>query len=238
MASGRNISRRSGKEPAFILDLDQTIWDVTDEAMNIENDLIFRLKPEKGFLEASDWKKWAKAAADVKPRSDMVDFVLGLQESGIKPVIMTARDRSNLDMVRTTLKEYGISTDHLMLRGLSQSQQDLPSDVLKLNMMKKTSNQFNFLTMLDDSASNLKAAYKFGVPLSIQPEKKGFDSLEASLIRGAELSEVSGARGMAKAQRAVEPIVRAGGTGVMSPGTLSNVIQSTENAIKVMRGIL
>lgn len=233
-----NISRRSGKTPAFILDLDQTIWDVTDEAKSIEDDLIFRLKKEKGFLTAKDWSAWTKAAADVKPIPEMVEFVKGLQESGIKPVIMTARDEQNRGMIRSTLKEYGISTDHLMLRGLSQTQQDMPSDVLKVNMMKKVSGQFNFLAMLDDSASNLKGAYRFGVPLSIQPEKSGFDSLEASLVRGAKLSEVAGIRGMTKAERAVEPIVRAGGTGVMSPGTLKNIISSTENAIKIMRGIL
>lgn len=242
MASGRNISRRSGKDPAFILDLDQTIWDIAPSAREAEAEagriLFEEIKPKQGFLTAQDWQIWNKAAANVEPIPEMVDFVRGLQESGIKPVIMTARDMNNIDMVRSTLKGYGISVDNLMLRGTSQAQQNLPSDVLKLNMMKSVSDQFNFLTMLDDSAANLKAAYKFGVPLSIQPEKKGFDSLEASLIRGAELSEVSGARGMAKAQRAVEPIVRAGGTGVMSPGTLSNVIQSTENAIKVMRGIL
>lgn len=209
-----NISRRSGKTPAFILDLDQTIWDIAERSKAAEAEagriLFEEIKPKKGYLTAEDWKIWNKVAADVEPIPEMVDFVKGLQESGIKPVIMTARDMNNLGMVKSTLKEYGISTDHLMLRGLSQAQQDLPSDKLKLGMMQSVSDRFNFLTMLDDSASNLKAAYRFGVPLTIQPEKKGFDSLAASLVRGAELSKESGLRGMAKAQRAVEPIVRAG----------------------------
>lgn len=237
-----NISRRSGKAPAFILDLDQTIWDIAPRAKAAEAEagriLFEEIKPKKGFLTADDWQIWNRAAADVEPIPEMVDFIKGLQESGIKPVIMTARDTNNLDMVTSTLKQYGISTDHLMLRGIDQAQQNLPSDQLKLGMMQSMQDRFNFLTMLDDSAANLKAAYKFGVPLSIQPEKSGFDSLEASLVRGAKLSEVAGPRGMAKAQRAAEPIIRAGGVGVMSPGTLKNLISSTETAIKVARGIL
>lgn len=241
IASGRNISRRSGKTPAFILDLDQTIWDIAPEARAAEAEagriLFEEIKPKQGFLTAADWQIWNKAASNVEPIPEMVDFVRGLQESGIKPVIMTARDTNNIDMVRSTLKQYGISTDQLMLRGTDQASQNLPSDVLKLNMMKSVSDEFNFLAMLDDSAANLKAAYKFGVPLSIQPEKRGFDSLQASLVRGVQLSEVSGARGMAKAERAIEPIMRAGGSSVISPRTLNNIIQSAETAIKVMRGV-
>lgn len=232
-----NISRRSGKIPGFILDLDQTIWDTSSQAKEIEDELM-KLKAQKGFLTIQDWSSWRNAAAEVTEIPEMVQFARGLQESGIKPVIMTARDALNKDMIMSTLKEYGISTDNVMMRGLSQSQQNFSSDMLKASMMQKMSSQFNFLTMLDDSAANLKAAYKFGVPLSIQPERSGFDSLEASLIRGAQLSEVVGPKGMAKAQRAAEPIIRAGGVGVMSPGTLKNLITSTETALKVARGIL
>lgn len=77
-----------------------------------------------------------------------------------------------------------------MMRGMSDAQQALSSDVLKTGMMQRASGKFNFLAMLDDSSSNLKAAYQFGVPLGIQPDKLGFDSLEASLVRGVKLSEV------------------------------------------------
>lgn len=72
---------------------------------------------------------------------------------------------------------------------MSDVQQALGSDVLKTGMMQEASGRFNFLAMLDDSASNLKAAYKFGVPLGIQPDRAGFDSLEASLVRGVKLSD-------------------------------------------------
>lgn len=90
-----NISRRFGKVPAFILDLDQTIWDTSDEAKAIEDDLVFRLKKEKGFLVAKDWDEWTKAASEVRPIPEMVDFTKRLQSQGITPVIMTARDEAN-----------------------------------------------------------------------------------------------------------------------------------------------
>lgn len=206
-----HISTRSGKIPAFILDLDQTIWDTSDEAKAIEEDIVFRLKPEKGFLTSSDWDRWTKAAADVKPIPEMVDFVRGLQESGIKPVIMTARDEANRGMIQSTLKSYGISADHLMLRGLDDVQQNMTSDVLKRGMMDRTVGQFNFLTMLDDSASNLRAAQGFGVPLVIQPDKAKFDSLTASIERGLQIAEKGGSkRQVQQAVKTLEPILLAG----------------------------
>lgn len=226
-----NISRRTGKTPAFILDLDQTIWDTTDEAKAIEEDLIFRLKPQKGFLEASDWTAWTKAAQDVEPIDEMVSFVRGLQESGLKPVIMTARDRRNEPMIRSTLKKYGISADHIMTRGLSQAQQDMPSDLLKVKMMEKTSNRFNFLAMLDDSGANLKGAHGFGVPLTIQPEKKAFDSLEASITRGLHIASSIDTRTLQRAERTVEPVVR---MGVQGEKTASRIIEGLAQAMRVM----
>jgi hypothetical protein len=100
---------------------------------------------------------------------------------------------------------------------------------------------------LDDTVKVLQARLSGG-----QMESRGGRTIafsgEESKIMGQTLEHLKASQGArvgvqsmetaSKAQRAVEPIVRAGGTGVMSPGTLSNVIQSTENAIKVMRGIL
>jgi hypothetical protein len=73
-----------------------------------------------------------------------------------------------------------------------------------------------------------------------QYAKKSFSQEDIKIMGqvSKNIEESIEKHGVAKAQRAVKPIVRAGGTGVMSPGTLSNVIQSTENALKVMRGIL
>jgi phosphoglycolate phosphatase-like HAD superfamily hydrolase len=227
------IGKSPGKMPAFILDLDQTIWDTSDEAKAIEKDLIERLKPEKGgFLTAKDWTEWRYAAEDVTEIPEMTDFVRRMQESGIKPVIMTARDRANEPMVRNVLREYGISTDHLMFRGLSQTAQDTPSDILKMHMMQRSSRQFNFLAMLDDSAANLKGAHKFGVPLVIQPEKMGFDSLQASVVRGIEISGGMGESTLSNAERTLEPIIRAGTQGEKS---ISKILEAGEVAAKVMR---
>lgn len=226
------IGRRTGKIPAFILDLDQTIWDTSDKAKAIEEDLFKRIKPEKGFLTAKDWTEWRYAAEDVTEIPEMVDFVRGMQESGIKPVIMTARDRANEPMVRSILKDYGISTDHLMFRGLSQAAQDTPSDILKMGMMQRSSGQFNFLAMLDDSGANLRGAHKFGVPLVIQPEKMGFDSLEASVVRGIEISGGMGERTLAKAQRTLEPIIK---SGAQSQKSITKILEAGEIAARVMR---
>lgn len=237
--SKRSSRITSGKRPAFILDLDQTIWDTSDEAKAIEKDLIERLKPQKGgILTAKDWVPWKKEASNVKPISEMVDFVRGLQESGIHPVIMTARDRSNAPMVRSTLRDLGISTDNLMFRGLSQAAQDTPSDILKVQMMQKVSGGFNFLAMLDDSGANLKKAIEFGVPLAIQPLKEGFDSVEASVVRGFEISGEEGTRALSRAERTFEPIYRAGvRTGAQTPEMTSKVIEGFEQALKIMRSV-
>ena len=233
--SFRPIGRRDGKVPAFILDLDQTIWDTTREAKDIEKDLVGRIKSEKGFLTAKDWTEWRYAAADVTEIPEMVDVVKRLQESGIKPVIMTSRDRSNAPMVRKVLRDLGISTDDLMFRGLSQSAQRLPSDVLKVQMMQRSSKKFNFLAMLDDSVANLKGAHEFGVPLVIQPlvdPVKGFDSLQASVVRGLEISGGMGESTLANAERTLEPIIRAGTQGEKS---ISKILEAGEVAAKVMR---
>lgn len=47
-----------------------------------------------------------------------------------------------------------------------------------------------------------------------------------------------GARSIIKAERAVEPIISAGASGVMAPKTLSRIIESGQQAARVMRGIL
>ena len=236
------LSRRSGKIPAFILDLDQTIWNTNDEAKAIEIDLFERLKPlQGGILTHENWAPWNKEASNVKPISEMVDFVRGLQESGIHPVIMTARDKSNAPMVRSTLRDLGISTDNLMFRGLSQAAQNTPSEILKVQMMQEVSGEFNFLAMLDDSAKNLKKAIEFGVPLVIQPlvdPVKCFDSVEASVGRGFEISGKEGTRALSRAERTFEPIYRAGvRTGVQTPEMTSRVIEGMGQAMKVMRSI-
>jgi hypothetical protein len=238
LLSRRSSKIRSGKRPAFILDLDETVWSTTPEAKAIEKDLIERIKPQKGFLTAKDWTPWRKEASNVKPISEMVDFVRGLQNAGIHPVIMTARDESNRKMVRTTLGDLGISTDNLMFRGLSQAAQDTPSDILKMGMMQDVSGEFNFLAMLDDSGANLRKAIQFGVPLGIQPEKAGFDSVEASVVRGLGISEEQGTRALSRAERAVKPIYRAGvRTGVQTPEMTSRVIEGFEQALKIMRSV-
>ena len=236
------LSRRSGKIPAFILDLDQTIWDTNDEAKAIEKYLVEILKPQQGgFLTAKDWVPWNKEASNVKPISEMIDFARGLQESGIHPVIMTARDKSNAPMVRSTLGDLGISTDNLMFRGLSKAAQNTPSEILKVQMMQEVSGEFNLLAMLDDSATNLKKAIEFGVPLVIQPlvdPVKGFDSLQASAVRGFEISGKEGTRALSRAERTFEPIYRAGvRTGVQTPEMTSRVIEGFEQALKIARSV-
>ena len=239
LLSRRTSKIRSGKRPAFILDLDETVWSTTPEAKAIEKDLIERIKVEKGgVLTAKDWTPWRKEASNVKPISEMVDFVRGLENAGIHPVIMTARDESNREMVRSALGDLGISTDNLMFRGLSQAAQDTPSDILKMGMMQDVSGEFNFLAMLDDSGANLRKAIQFGVPLGIQPEKAGFDSVEASVVRGLKISEEQGTRALSRAERAVKPIYRAGvRTGVQTPEMTSRVIEGLEQAIKIMRSV-
>jgi len=97
---------------------------------------------------------------------------------------------------------------------------------------------------LDETVEVLQARLSGGQMESRAGRTIAFSG-EESKIMGQTLEHLKASQGarvgvqtMETASKVMKPIVRAGGTGVMSPGTLSNVIQSTENAIKVMRGIL
>lgn len=215
---------------AVIVDLDDTLFTPTKVARKIEAKMM--AQKAKGSVPSSAWAPFNKAIERSKPIPEMIDFVKDLQNAGIQPVIMTARDEATRKHTTKILSKHGINTDYLMFRGLSQEEQDLAPAILKTNMMQKIKDEFNILGFLDDSKSNLEAGYKFGVPLGIQPSKGGYDSLEASIVRGVKIAEEMGDETFDKAMKAAQGFARAG---KVSNSTLEKIFEAGVTAMNVAK---
>jgi predicted secreted acid phosphatase len=220
-------------QSAVIVDLDDTLFTPTKVARKLEEELM--AQKAKGSVPSSAWRKWNKAIEKSRPIPEMIDFVKQLQNAGIQPVIMTARDEAMRPFTTKVLQRHGIDTSHLMFKGLSQEQQDMAPAAVKAKMMESVKDQFNFLAFLDDSKSNLEAGYRFNVPLGIQPMRGGHDSLEAAIVRGVKIADEMGEDTLIKAVDALKGFSHAG---KVSNSTLQRIFDSGITAMNVVKNRL
>jgi len=228
------------------------------------------------------WMEWEKAAvSDITPINPLVDFVKRIQDAGISVNVMTARSQRAQRATMNIVKDLGIRPDKIMFRPLDElnvvgpdflggidfakinleSEYELmKSDTLKIGMIRRTMDRYNYLAFLDDSGSNLKAGFKLGIPLGIQPSPSDVlpeQGIARGLILGQQnLSEGQMARGVQNleafidltrasrediASSLIEQINSAGGasgarTGIMAPGTFRKLVESMEVAQNILKG--
>jgi phosphoglycolate phosphatase-like HAD superfamily hydrolase len=256
------ISRRSGKIPAIALDLDKTVYtnspamDAAESAAVFKGVIPFGNAKEMGFINFSEemefaaktgfWKEWERLAiTDIEPNQEMIKFLQRLQGSGISLNAMTARSQRVQEPTLRLLEKMGIIPNEVFFRPDTLIGENTNAAVMKVNWMNETSNKYNYVAMFDDSASNVKAALKSGVPAVLQPNAKGVDSpfLEGSIKRGLEtMQEVLGQEST-QYRRGVENIsslidIASTKSGSRSARTFVGIAEAKSVAANVIKGVL
>jgi len=239
------ISTRSGLIPAIALDLDQTVFSVSPGMREAEKRAIERGSGVKGSW--SDWERLAVRLDEVEPNEEMIKFAQRLQGSGISINVMTARSERIQEPTMRLLEKVGIVPNEVFFRPDTFEGDTMPSSILKVNWMKQSSDTFNYIGIFDDSPSNVKAAYKYGVPAILQPNADATDArfIEGALTRGLKTMEelaVEGKIASQQMQRGVstlETMMEIGTrSGKSQPRTFTSIIKGKEIAENIIKGIL
>jgi len=186
IGSPTSISTRSNRIPAVALDLDKTIFKVTPEMEAAEDKAVKFVQsipktlesfPEVDLsLRAQAWKGWEElAVGNLKPNKEMLGFVKQLQESGISINVMTARSARVQEQTLDILREMGFTPNEAFFRPNTVEGERLAAAEMKVGLIKKTSDKFDYISIFDDSESTVKAALEAGVPSALQPSAKGID---------------------------------------------------------------
>jgi FMN phosphatase YigB (HAD superfamily) len=269
LGSPTQISRRSGLIPAIALDLDKTVY-TNSPAMDaaegeaLKNIIPFNDAKKQGIVNIGEemefaakrgfWQDWERLAiTDIEPNPEMIKFLKRLQGSGISLNAMTARSARVQEQTLGLLEKMGIVPNEVFFRPDSLIGEDTPAAAMKVNWMKQTSNRYNYVSMFDDSGSNVKAALKFGVPSILQPDAKGVDPdfLEGALKRGlntmddlttkGEITSQQTQRGVSNLNNLIEtaefsrPTTKAGSR---TAETFVNIAKSKAVAQSVIKGVL
>lgn len=174
----------------------------------------------------------------------MIEFLQRLQGSGISINVMTARSSRIQEPTLRLLEQTGFIPNKAFFRPNTPAAENAPSDIMKVNWIKETSDRYNYVAMFDDSPSNVTAALKAGIPSVLQPSAGVADSpfLEGAVERGlktmdAELAENPSL--MRKGIQNIETLLEAGTrSGRSQPRTFTSIIKGKEIAEKVIKGRL
>lgn len=237
VSKGDSTLKVGGKvRPAMIVDLDDTLFTPTKVAKRIEDEIM--KEKALGSVSSERWAPWNRATQRSRPIPEMIDFVKTMQEAGIQPVVVTARDEALRPFTTKLLKKHGINSDFLFMKGISQEQQDLAPHIYKAGVIDSLQDKFNFLAFLDDSKSNLMTGYKANIPLGIQPNKTGYDGLQASISRGLSIASDIGPEAKLAAVDTLEGLVKMVKplSGKTSNKTLQSIFDAGLTALNIAKG--
>ncbi|MBM3206776.1 MAG: hypothetical protein FJZ43_04100 [Candidatus Staskawiczbacteria bacterium] len=191
------ISTRSNRIPAIALDLDKTIWRETPQMAQVEAEIMDYLNRNKSGITFSDkveqWSRWEKlAVGDLEVNEEMLDFTRRLQKSGISVNVMTARSARIQESTLKLLNKRGFSPNEVFFRpNTTEGELQYAAD-MKVGWIRKSSDRYNYLSIIDDSESTVKAALGAGVPSALQPYAKGVDPKFLERSRGKRFEDNEG----------------------------------------------
>lgn len=208
-----------------------------------------------------DWMKWERASiSDVTPINPMVDFVKRIQDAGISVNVMTARSQRTQKETMDIVESFGIRAKEVFFRPQGPDFETIDPSQLKSGMIRQSMDRYNYIAFLDDNPENLKAGFKLGIPLAIQPAASDIlpeEAMARGLIIGQQnmpagrmrsgaknleaLIDITGSSRKRVAQEVIQKIddglKSAGGrTGIMAPGTFRKLVESMEVAQNILKG--